>query len=80
MRKNNHKNGMKKGWKIAGIAAAACVAVSAVAVGSNPVAARALLSETFQKIISGVEGKKNGDELQEIYTKIGKESVSVKGG
>ena len=80
MRKNNHKNGMKKGWKIAGIAAAACVAVSAVAVGSNPVAARALLSETFQKIISGVEGKKNGDELQEIYTKIGKESVSVKAG
>lgn len=75
MRKNNHKNSMKKGWKVAGIAAAACVAVSVAAIGSNPVAARALLSETFQKIISGVEGEKNGEELKQIYTKIGAESV-----
>lgn len=75
MRKNNYKNSMKKRWKVAGIAAAACVAVSVAAIGSNPVAARALLSETFQKIISGVEGEKNGEELKQIYTKIGAESV-----
>lgn len=75
MRKNNHKNGIKKGWKIAGIAAAACMAVSIAAVGSNPAAARALLSETFQRIISATEGRKDSDELKEIYTKIGEKSV-----
>lgn len=78
MRNNNHKGRMKKGWKIAGIASAACVAVSVAAIGSNPVAARELLSETFQKIISGVEGEKNGDELKEVYTKIGEKSVPAK--
>lgn len=78
MRKNNYKNRVKRGWKIAGIAAAACVAVSVAAIGSNPAAARALLSETFQKLISGTEGQKNGDELKEIYTKIGEQSVPAK--
>ena len=57
MRKNNYKNRVKRGWKIAGIAAAACVAVSVAAIRSNPAAARALLSETFQKLISGTEGQ-----------------------
>ncbi len=78
MEKNNRKNRVKRGWKIAGIAAAACVAVSVAAIGSNPAAARALFSETFQKLISGTEGKKNGDELKEIYTKIGEKSVPAK--
>jgi hypothetical protein len=78
MNKNRRSNGTKKGWKIAGVAAAACMAVSVVAVGSNPVAARELFSQTFQKIISGTEGEKYGDELKEIYTKIGKESVPAK--
>ncbi|MCI8377917.1 MAG: DUF4179 domain-containing protein [Lachnospiraceae bacterium] len=78
MDKNRKTNRVKKGWKVAGIAAAACMAVSVVAVGSNPVAARELFSQTFQKIISGTEGEKDGDELKEIYTKIGEESVPAK--
>lgn len=78
MDKNRKTNRAKKGWKVAGIAAAACMAVSVVAVGSNPVAARELFSQTFQKIISGTEGEKDGDELKEIYTKIGEESVPAK--
>lgn len=78
MKKYSHMNGKKSGWKLAGAAAAACMAVSVIAVGSNPAAARQLFSSTFQKIISGTEGEKDGDELKEIYTKIGKESVEVK--
>lgn len=77
MKKNSQINGTKRGWKIAGVAAAACMAVSVAAVGSNPAAARQLFSSTFQKIISGTESVKNGDELKEIYTKIGKESVEA---
>ena len=78
MDKNRKTKRVKKGWKVAGIAAAACMAVSVVAVGSNPVAARELFSQTFQKIISGTEREKDGDELKEIYTKIGEESVPAK--
>lgn len=77
-RNSKRKSGMKRGWRAAGIAAAACMAVSIVAVGSNPAAARQLFSSTFQKIISGTEGVKDGEELKEIYTKIGKESVEAK--
>lgn len=65
----------KTGRKIAGIAAAACVAVSAIAIGSNPVAAKALLNNLYEKIIVGSEGEKNAEEIKEIYTKIGEESV-----
>lgn len=65
----------KTGRKAAGIAAAACIAVSAIAIGSNPVAAKALLSNLYEKIIAGSEGEKNADEIREIYTKIGEESV-----
>lgn len=78
MNRKNRMNGTKRGWKIAGVAAAACMAVSVAAVGSNPVAARELFSQTFQKIISGTEGEKGGEELKEIYTKIGEESVPAK--
>ena len=65
----------KTGRKAAGIAAAACVAVSAIAIGSNPVAAKALLSNLYEKIIAGSEGEKDADEIKEIYTKIGEESA-----
>lgn len=65
----------KTGRKVAGIAAAACIAVSAIAIGSNPVAAKDLLSNLYEKIIAGSEGEKNADEIREIYTKIGEESV-----
>lgn len=65
----------KAGRKAAGIAAAACVAVSAIAIGSNPVAAKALLSNLYEKIIAGSEGEKDADEIKEIYTKIGEESA-----
>lgn len=78
MKKNNQMNGTKRGWKIAGVAAAACMAVSIAAVGSNPAAAKELFSQTFQKIISGTEGEKGGDEWKEIYTRIGEESVPAK--
>lgn len=78
MGKKKRISGAKTGWKIAGIAAAACMAVSIAAVGSNPAAARELFSETFQKIISGTEGEKDGAELKEIYTKIGEKSVPAK--
>ena len=78
MQKNKQINRTKRGWKIAGVAAAACMVFSVAAVGSNPAAARQLFSDTFQKIISGTEGEKGGDELKEIYTKIGKESVAAK--
>lgn len=69
------KKSGKTGRKIAGIAAAACVAVSAIAIGSNPVAAKALLGSLYEKIIAGNEGEKNAEEIKEIYTKIGEESV-----
>lgn len=65
----------KTGRKAAGIAAAACIAVSAIAIGSNPVAAKALLSNLYEKIIAGSEGEKDADEIKEIYTKIGEESA-----
>lgn len=78
MNKNHRMNGRKKGWKVAGISAAACMAVSVAAVGSNPAAAKTLLSETFQKIIAGTTGTKDGDDLAEIYTKIGEQSVPAK--
>lgn len=65
----------KTGRKAAGIAAAACVAVSAIAIGSNPVAAKALLSNLYEKIIAGNEGEKDAEEKREIYTKIGEESI-----
>lgn len=73
-KRQNRKSG-KTGRKIAGIAAAACVAVSAIAIGSNPVAAKALLGSLYEKIIAGSEGEKNAEEIKEIYTKIGEESV-----
>lgn len=69
------KRSGKTGRKIAGIAAAACVAVSAIAIGSNPVAAKAFLGSLYEKIIAGNEGEKNAEEIKEIYTKIGEESV-----
>lgn len=65
----------KTGRKAAGIAAAACIAVFAIAIGSNPVAAKALLSNLYEKIIAGSEGEKDADEIKEIYTKIGEESA-----
>lgn len=72
------KNKTNLGWKFAGVAAIACLAVSIVAVGNNSTAARELFSETFRKIISGTEGQKDGEELKEVYTKIGKEATPVK--
>ena len=76
MKAGKEKKGNRKtGRKIAGIAAAACVAVSAIAIGSNPVAAKALLNNLYEKIIAGSEDEKNADEIKEIYTKIGEESV-----
>ena len=71
------KRSGKTGRKIAGIAAAACVAVSAIAIGSNPVAAKALLGSLYEKIIAGNEGEKDAEEMNEIYTKIGEESVTA---
>ena len=76
MKAGKEKKGNRKtGRKIEGIAAAACVAVSAIAIGSNPVAAKALLNNLYEKIIAGSEDEKNADEIKEIYTKIGEESV-----
>ena len=71
------KRSGKTGRKIAGIAAAACVAVSAMAIGSNPVAAKALLGSLYEKIIAGNEGEKDAEEMNEIYTKIGEESMTA---
>lgn len=77
-KQKNRKEGRQNrntGRKIAGIGAAACVAVATIAIGSNPVAAKALLSNLYEKIIAGSEGEKNEEEIREIYTKIGEESV-----
>lgn len=77
MKQGKGMKGRKSGWKFAGLAAAACLVVSIIAVGNSSTAARELFSETFQKIISGTGGK-DGEYFKEIYTKIGKESVPVK--
>lgn len=78
MKKEGRKKGNRKiGRKVAGIAAAACVAVSVAAIGSNPVAAKALLGNLYEKIIAGSKGGKDEEEITEIYTKIGEESISA---
>lgn len=78
MKKEGRKKGNRKiGRKVAGIVAAACVAVSVAAIGSNPVAAKALLGNLYEKIIAGSKGEKDEEEITEIYTKIGEESISA---
>lgn len=78
MKKEGGKKGNRKiGRKVAGIVAAACVAVSVAAIGSNPVAAKALLGNLYEKIIAGNKGEKDEEEITEIYTKIGEESISA---
>lgn len=61
--------------KMAGLVAAAGLAICVTAVGSNVSAAKMLLSTTFQKIIFGSTSEKDGDESRQIYTKIGNESI-----
>lgn len=63
--------------KAAGLVAAAGLAVCVTAVASDVSAAKMLLSNTFQKIISGTKEEKGDDEIKKIYTKIGDESVPV---
>lgn len=75
MKDRDSKRVIRKGWKIAGVTAAACMA--AVVIGSNSVTAKELLSNTFQKIIAGTVGVKDGDEQAEIYKKIGEKSQPV---
>ena len=78
--KKHNKRASGKGLKIAGAAVAACLAVSVIAVGSNSVEAKALFGEIYQKIISGSKDKKDADRIQELYTRIGEESVPVEEG
>lgn len=75
--KKNNKKAAGKGFKIAGAVTAACMALSVIVIGSNPVEAKALFSEIYQKIISGSTDDKDADRIQELYTKIGEESVPV---
>lgn len=78
--KKNNKNASVKGLKIAGAAAAACLLISVIAVGSNPVEAKALFGEIYQKIISGSRDDKDAGRIQELYSRIGAESVPVEEG
>lgn len=75
--KKNSKRTSGKGLKIAGAVAAACLTVSVIAVGSNPVEAKVLLGEIYQKIISDSKDGKNADRILELYTRIGEESIPV---
>ncbi|MCM1234620.1 MAG: DUF4179 domain-containing protein [Ruminococcus flavefaciens] len=67
-------------WKFAGVAAAACIALSVLIAGGNYTVAKEKLSETYQTIISGLKNGRSKDakEFAERYTKIGQESKPVK--
>lgn len=71
------KSGRKNTWKIMAGTAAACALVIGSLGAAYPVAAEGLFSNVFGQLIKSVQGEKYEKEETEMFTALGKKSVTA---